>query len=202
MFITVEGCEGSGKTTQLAYLSTYLENQGFGVVITREPGGTLIGENIRGLLLDQESSNMSITTELLLMFAARAEHLDKVIRPALMSGYLVLCERFTDSTYAYQGGGRGLRLSNITNLEELVQCGLQPNLTLLLDLPVEIGLERVKKRGVTDRFEQEKLDFFIKVRAIYLKLALLYPERYRVINANQSLSEVHAEVVSYISQLL
>ena len=170
-FITVEGIEGVGKTTNIEFILQQLRGLGKDVVVTREPGGTPLGEAIRGLLLDPEYTGMSPDCELQLMFAARAEHLARVIKPAMEAGQWVLCDRFTDATWAYQGGGRGLDAGKIARLEDLVQGDFRPDLTLLLDVPVEIGLERAGKRGKLDRFEQETVDFFERVRQAYLDMA-------------------------------
>ena len=193
-FITVEGIEGVGKTTNLEFIRSLLSVAGKSVVQTREPGGTPLGEAIRGLLLDPAYSGMNEHCELQLMFAARAEHLSKVIRPALARGQWVLCDRFTDATYAYQGGGRGVDTSVIARLEDLVQGEFRPDLTLLLDVPVAVGLARASQRGALDRFEQEKAGFFERVRAVYLEMAQAYPGRYRVIDASQPLENVQQQI--------
>lgn len=201
-FITLEGGEGVGKTTNLAFIKKYLEQHHIPVVVTREPGGTLLAEKIRSLLLDKDSEAISEHAELLLMFAARAQHIKHVIEPALAQGKWILCDRFTDATYAYQGGGRAMKISTIECLENLVQGTLRPDLTLLLDAPVEIGLERVKERGAPDRFEIEKISFFEQVRRAYLLQAELYPERVKLIKANQPLSDVQRAIVDVIRVLL
>lgn len=193
-FITVEGGEGVGKTTNLEYIRQALERAGKPVRVTREPGGTLLAEQIRGLLLDPLHKGMSTDCELLLVFAARAEHLDRVIRPALAAGEWVLCDRFTDATYAYQGGGRGLSQTRISELEAMVQGSLRPDLTLLLDVPVALGLSRAGERGALDRFEQEEVAFFERVRQTYLQRAAAEPARFRVIDASRSLPEVQAQI--------
>jgi len=194
VFITVEGGEGAGKSTHLAFIERWLRNHGRDLIVTREPGGTSLGEQIRKLLLQREGEPMAEDTELLLMFAARAEHLKKVIEPALAKGQDVLCDRFTDATYAYQGGGRGVAVDRIATLEDWVQGARRPDLTLLLDLPVEIGMARVENRGERDRFEQETRQFFEKVRAAYLARAKDIPERIRVIDAAQSLASVESQI--------
>ena len=193
-FITIEGIEGVGKTTNIEFIHSLLKQAGREVVLTREPGGTPIGEDIRELLLGHKHDGMSDDTELLLMFAARAEHLHKVIRPALISGKDVLCDRFTDATYAYQGGGRGIAVEHIAVLENWVQAELRPDLTLLLDVPVAIGLERAGKRSAPDRFEKEKHDFFERVREMYLQRAKAEPQRYRIIDASQTLDDVQSQI--------
>lgn len=201
-FITLEGGEGVGKTTNLVFIKNYLQQHNIHVVVTREPGGTALAEKIRYLLLENGSELISEHAELLLIFAARAQHIKHVIEPALAQGKWVLCDRFTDATYAYQGGGRNMRISTIEWLENLVQGALRPDLTLLLDAPVEIGIERASKRGVFDRFEAEKISFFESVRRAYLLQAELYPERIKLIKANQSLIDVQRAIVNVISTLL
>jgi dTMP kinase len=198
-FITVEGGEGAGKTTQLAFIRECLERAGRPVVLTREPGGTALGEEIRALLLGHRHDGMAAATETLLMFAARAEHLERVIRPALAAGRWVLCDRFTDATYAYQGGGRGLPLERIAVLEDWVQGELRPDLTLLFDLPVAAGLARAGRRGATDRFEREQADFFERVRAAYLERARRDPDRHRIVNADRPVEAVRAEVEAMLA---
>jgi dTMP kinase len=194
LFITLEGGEGAGKSTQLAYVQQCLEKAGKRVLVTREPGGTELGEQIRGLLLDHRQTVMDSDTELLLMFAARAQHLAERIRPALAAGDWVLCDRFTDATYAYQGGGRGIDTQRIAVLEDWVQGDLRPDLTLLLDLPVEVGLSRAGQRGDLDRFEREQQAFFQRVRQTYRDRAAANPQRYRVIDAAQDIAQVQAQI--------
>jgi dTMP kinase len=193
-FITVEGGEGVGKTTNMQYIKALLEKTGIEVQVTREPGGTELGESIRKLLLNPDNKGMSADTELLLMFAARAEHLATLIRPALETGQWILCDRFTDATYAYQGGGRGVSAERIRQLENWVQKGLAPDMTLLLDVPVQLGLQRASERGSPDRLEQEAEAFFERVRASYLEQARLAPSRYRVIDASRPLQEVQDQI--------
>jgi len=198
-FITVEGIEGVGKTTNIDFIHQQLQAAGRDVMLTREPGGTPLAEAIRGLLLDPAYTGMDSTCELQLMFAARAEHLAKVVWPALDQGQWVLCDRFTDATYAYQGGGRGIDSGVIARLEELVQGDFRPDLTLLLDVPVEIGLARAGKRGALDRFEQEKVEFFERVRNAYLEMAQRSPGRYRVIDASLPLNDVQNQIAATLS---
>jgi len=193
-FITIEGIEGCGKSTLITHLQHLLETTGCQVVVTREPGGTALGEEIRGLLLGQRKEGMVVESELLLLFAARAEHLAKVIRPALLAGKWVLCDRFTDATYAYQGGGRNISEKRIAALESWIQNTLHPDITFLLDLPVEMGLERAGRRAALDRFELEDTAFHERVRAAYLALAAAQPERFRIVDASRPLSEVKAIV--------
>lgn len=202
LFITLEGPEGAGKSTNRDYLAERLASAGCEVLLTREPGGTPLAERIRELLLEPSAEPMAADTELLLVFAARAQHLAKVIRPALAAGKVVLCDRFTDATYAYQGGGRGLSLERIALLENFVQGSLRPDLTLVFDLPVEIGLARAAARGRLDRFEQEAQGFFEAVRQTYLARARLAPERYRLLDAAQPLDAVQAQLDRLLPELL
>ena len=201
-FITVEGIEGVGKSTNMEFIHQQLLAAGKDVVVTREPGGTPLGEAIRGLLLDPEYTGMDSGCELQLMFAARAQHLAQVILPSLDRGLWVLCDRFTDATYAYQGGGRGIDTGVIARLEELVQGDFRPDITLLLDVPVEIGLSRAGKRGQLDRFEQEQVEFFERVRNNYLDMAKRYGERYRTIDASKPLDQVQRQLSDVLSQIL
>ncbi|HYQ92091.1 MAG TPA: dTMP kinase [Candidatus Competibacteraceae bacterium] len=201
-FVTVEGIEGAGKTTQLAFIRDYLETAGKRVLLTREPGGTALGEEIRALLLQQRQEGMSADAELLLLFAARAEHLHQIIRPALESGIWVLCDRFTEASYAYQGGGRGVAWERIAVLENWVQGDLRPDLTLLFDLPAEQGLARAGRRGLLDRFEREELEFFQRVRKAYLEQAACHPNRYRIVDASLSVATVRTEVEAIVQALL
>lgn len=201
-FITIEGIEGGGKSTHLALVRSLLEAAGKSVVVTREPGGTTLGEEVRELLLDHRHEGMASDAELLLMFAARAEHLHRVIRPALAEGRWVLCDRFTDATYAYQGGGRGLAEERVAALEAWTQGELRPSLTLLLDVPVAVGLERAGGRALADRFEQERHEFFERVRACYLRRAEHEPARFRVIDARPPLAQVQAEIREVVGQWL
>ena len=202
LFITLEGPEGAGKSTNRDYLAERLRSAGCEVVLTREPGGTPLAERIRELLLAPSEEAMAVDTELLLVFAARAQHLAQVIRPALTAGRVVLCDRFTDATYAYQGGGRGLPQERIAQLEAFVQGGLRPDLTLVFDLPVEVGLARAQARGRLDRFEQEAQAFFEAVRRTYLERASLAPGRYRVLDAGQPLAAVQAQLDGLLPELL
>lgn len=190
LFITVEGGEGVGKSTNIDFITRQLDKANIDYVLTREPGGTPMAEQIRNLLLAPRDEKVSENTELLLMFAARAQHLATVIEPALANGQWVICDRFTDATYAYQGGGRGVPLKKIAELEQLVQGDLRPDITLLLDAPVEVGMARARERGALDRFEQEQMQFFDSVRTTYLAMAAEHPERYRFIDASQPLDVV------------
>ncbi len=202
LFITLEGPEGAGKSTNREYLAERLRSEGLPVLLSREPGGTPLAERIRELLLAPSDEPMASDTELLLMFAARAQHLQQVIRPALAQGQIVICDRFTDATYAYQGGGRGLSEARIATLETFVQGDLRPDLTLVFDLPVEVGLARAAARGRLDRFEQEGRGFFEAVRQAYLQRAERHPERYRIIDAAQPLAKVQQALDELVPQLL
>lgn len=199
-FITVEGIEGVGKSTNLGFVANELRRAGHVVVETREPGGTGLGERIRELLLNPES-RIEPLTELLLMFAARAAHIDEVIRPALGSGKWVVCDRFTDASHAYQGGGRGLPSDAISTLARLVQGDVHPDLTLLLDAPLAISAERQAGRGKRDRFEQESAEFYQRVRRAYLDLAAREPGRIRLINAARPLREVQEDIREALAEL-
>lgn len=201
LFITVEGSEGAGKTTALNYLEEALGAAGVRVLRTREPGGTPLAERLRDVLLDPAGEEVAPLAELLVIFAARAQHLERCILPALRSGRWVLCDRFTDATYAYQGGGRCLGTAPIAVLEKFVHDSLQPDLTLLLDLPVEMGLARVRGRGALDRFERESIEFFERVRRTYLNRAAQSSGRYRIIDASRSLAEVHGSLDALVSEL-
>jgi len=202
LFITLEGPEGAGKSTNREYLAARLREQGIDVLLTREPGGTPLAERVRELLLAPSDETMASDTELLLVFAARAQHLAQVIVPALERGAVVLCDRFTDATYAYQGGGRGLDVARIAQLEDFVQGALRPDLTLVFDLPVEVGLARAAARGRLDRFEQEGRAFFEAVRSTYLQRAKAEPARYRILDAAQSLEAVQRDLDALLPQLL
>ena len=207
-FITIEGGEGVGKSTQIAAVRATVEDAGFEVLLTREPGGTERAERIRELLLAPGDEPMPPTCELLLMFAARATHIENVIRPALMRGAWVICDRFTDATYAYQGGGRGMSRDQIALLEHTVQGDLRPHLTLLLDAPVELALQRARVRNAEqgnaagDRFEREQTAFFERVRAAYLAIAASDPQRVRVIDAARELAIVKSDVCSVVADFI
>ncbi len=201
-FITVEGIEGAGKSTQMDVLRRFLDAKGIPVVMTREPGGTPLGEAVRALLLNPDNGGMSADAELLLVFAARAEHLHKVVSPALESGNWVLSDRFTDATYAYQGGGRGIAQARIAALEQWVQGDLRPDLTLLLDVTVETGMARITARGQPDRFEREDGAFFQRIRDNYLQRAAAEPRRFRRIDASAPVERVSQEVCDRVEELL
>jgi len=202
VFITLEGGEGVGKSTNLEFVRDCLMSAGKTVRVTREPGGTALGERIRAILLDRGAEGMDVDAELLLMFAARAQHLAQIIRPTLASGEWVVCDRFTDATYAYQGGGRGVAAARIAELETWVQGELRPDLTLLLDAPAELGRARVGGRGggELDRFECEQLAFFERVRGMYLARARHEPARFRLIDASCPLHEVQAQLRQVLSE--
>ena len=200
-FITLEGVEGAGKSSQLEVVRRYLAERGVDVVMSREPGGTPLAEKIRELLLDPAYHDMSNNTELLLMFAARAEHLQQVIQPALARGAWVVCDRFTDATFAYQGGGRGMDADWIEMLESRVQGALRPDLVLIFDLAPEEGARRIAARR-SDRFEQEAMAFFHRVRDAYLARAQRWPDRYRVIDAARAPEQVSDEVRVALAQLM
>lgn len=202
LFITLEGGEGAGKSTNLAFIRQWLQHAGHEVVVTREPGGTEPGERVRDILLHGRELHITPETEMLLMFAARAEHLAKVIRPALAARKTVLCDRFTDATYAYQGGGRGLAAERIAMIENWVQGELRPDLTLLLDLPVEAGRERAGQRGAPDRFERENNEFFARVRETYLARARAEPARMRVIDAGGPLEQVERQLAAVLEEFV
>jgi len=191
-----------GKSTNMVFLDNYLRAQGVDLVVTREPGGTRLGEDIRQLLLQVRDEQVSAMTELLLIFAARAQHIKERIEPALAAGKWVLCDRFTDATYAYQSGGRGVAVDTVRRLEELVQGSLRPDYTLLLDAPVSTGMARARGRGELDRFEQEAIDFFERVRATYLQRAQHESGRYRIIDASVPLAEVQQQLLAVCQEIL
>lgn len=193
-FITLEGIEGVGKTSNRDYIRALLETTGKQCIVTREPGGTPLGESLRELLLQHSDEQMSDDAELLMMFAARAEHIKKIIQPALDAGQYVLCDRFTEATYAYQGGGRQLSTTKIADLESWVQGDLRPDLTIILDAPVDVGRERAGKRSAPDRIEKEKNDFFERVRNAYLDLAKQHPDRICTVDASLTLEQVQQQI--------
>ena len=217
-FLAFEGIEGAGKSTQLPLVERRLRDAGVETLATREPGGTPLGESLRAVLLDPRFTGMSPAAELLVMFAARAEHLAKVIEPALAAGTWVLCDRFTDATFAYQGGGRGVDAARIAVLEETVQGRARPDLALVLDVPVEVGLARAGRRrqvsmdlpgaptwagaahGAADRFEREDIEFFRRVHEVYLERARMHPERYAVIDASAGEEATTGRVLAAISE--
>tara|TARA_B100001013_G_C24553105_1_gene419448 strand:+ start:269 stop:892 length:624 start_codon:yes stop_codon:yes gene_type:complete len=202
LFITLEGIEGAGKSTAVDFIEDFLTKEGHDVIKTREPGGTVIGEQIREILLKNENYTLTYDTELLLVFSARAQHIQEVILPALSSGKIILCDRFTDASYAYQGGGRDIDASRINLLEKWVQGDLRPNLTLLFDLDVSIGMQRTKKRSDADRFEREEINFFEKIRNTYLERAKNEPQRFRIINSASSLESVKEQIITILKDFL
>lgn len=200
-FITIEGTEGVGKSTNLVFVQRWIEAAGHKVTVTREPGGTPLAEQVRELLLAKRDESVDPTAELLLVFAARAQHLNSVIKPALARGEWVLCDRFTDATFAYQGSGRGLDTQLIANLEQQVQGDVRPDLTLVLDIEPEVGLARASARAELDRFEQESLAFFQRVRAGYRERIAAAPERYALIDAGQPLERVQEDITQTLQAL-
>ncbi len=202
LFITVEGAEGVGKSTNIAFLQEHLAAEGVALEVTREPGGTSLGEDIRELLLRPRQETVDPMSELLLIFAARAQHISERIEPALAEGKWVLCDRFTDATYAYQSGGRHLDAGTVRALEQLVQGQLRPDYTLLFDAPVDTGMARARGRGALDRFELEQLEFFERVRSTYLQLAGESSGRFRVIDASRPLEQVQRELLKICGELL
>ncbi|MGD9787547.1 MAG: dTMP kinase [Sulfuricellaceae bacterium] len=195
-FITLEGMDGAGKSTHLAWLENHLRQRGLEVLVTREPGGTPLGEKLRELLLNEP---MHPETEAMMMFAARREHLHQVIWPALAKGTWVISDRFTDASFAYQGGGRGLDEERLRQLERWVQGDFQPDLTLLFDVPVEVSRARLANNATLDRFEQEKNDFFSRVRDAYLRRARAFPERIRVVDSSLPLAAIQAELATLLA---
>ncbi len=202
LFITLEGSEGVGKTSNMAFIKSLLQQQQIDFIETREPGGTPLGEALRNMLLGEDFKGMSDDTELMLMFAARAEHVAQVIKPALAKGQWVLCDRFSDATYAYQGGGRQLDMQRIAGLESWVLGDLRPDLTILLDAPIEVGRERAGKRSAPDRFEQERDAFFNRVRDTYLARAKAEPQRIKVVDAALELPAVQAQIKEILQQYI
>jgi len=200
-FITIEGVEGAGKSTVIKILEKYLQEKNIPLTMTREPGGTEIAEAIRRVLLDfQYEEKMTKDTELLLMFASRAQHIAQIIKPALAKNHVVLCDRFTDASFAYQGAGRGISEERIESLAKWVQGDFWPDLTILLDLPIEVGFERIKERGAKDRIEEEIKDFFRRVRQSYLDRAAKYPNRFVVVDASQPLEKVEKQLIKILTE--
>ena len=202
VFVTLEGPEGAGKSTNLGYVADALRRAGCEPLLTREPGGTPIAERMRGILLEHHEEPMDPDAELLLVFAARAQHLNRVIKPALAQGRVVISDRFTDATYAYQGGGRGIDAARIAALENWTQGSLRPDLTLVLDVPVEVGMARARARSALDRFESEQRAFFDAVRETYLRRAAEHPARCRVVDASGELDQVQRHLEPVIAQIL
>ena len=202
LFITLEGIEGAGKSTVIDFIENFITSSGYDVVKTREPGGTAIGEQIREILLNKNNDKLTDDTELLLIFAARAQHLSEIILPNLTSNKIVLCDRFIDASYAYQGAGRGIEQSKINLLENWVMPDIKPELTFLLDLDPKIAFERTNKRSDADRFESEDIHFFEKIRQYYLERAENEPERFRVINSELSLEDVQEQIKNILKDMV
>jgi len=198
-FITLEGVDGAGKTSHIEFIKEYLTNLKLNFIMTREPGGTELGERLREILLHDE---MTPKTETILMFAARNEHIEKVIRPGLTSGAIVISDRFTDASYAYQSGGKGVEDEEIDVLKDLVQKNLQPDLTFLFDLPVEVSIKRLKKTRKLDKFEKEEKDFHENVRKKYLMIAKNNPKRFSVLNSEKSIDEIQSQIKIKLDELL
>jgi len=202
LFVTLEGIEGVGKTTLMRFLAEYWHQHEIPLLVTREPGGTPLADDIRHFLLNEHEETLLPETELLLMFAARAQHVQNVIRPALKGGKLVLCDRFTDTSYAYQGAGRGVAKTKIEILENVVQDGLKPDLTILLDAPIDVCLARIRERKKTDRFESETKQFFQKARNAYLEMAKAEPDRFHLIDATQPVETVHEQLLKVLKPVM
>jgi len=200
-FITIDGVEGAGKSTQIEFICEYLKAKGVNVVLTREPGGTDVGEKIRTLLLSNSTGKMHADTELMMMFAARNEHIQNKIMPTLGRGDWVLSDRFTDASYAYQGGGRGLDVERIAQLEQWVLQDFTPDMTLLLDVPVEVGMSRVESRGKKDRIELEATDFFNRVRQAYIDRSEQFPERIKLIDSSQTVEHTKQQIKVVLDSL-
>ncbi len=200
-FITIDGIEGAGKSTQIDFICDYLSNKGVNVILTREPGGTELGEKIRELLLSSETKSMHSDTELMMMFAARNEHIHSKIMPALAQGDWILSDRFTDASYAYQGGGRGLDIKRIAQLERWVLQDFSPDMTLLLDVPVELGMSRVESRGKKDRIELEDMDFFNRVREAYIDRSKQFPDRIKLIDSSQTVEHTKQQIKAILGLL-
>jgi len=200
-FITIDGVEGAGKSTQIDFIYNLLKSKGIKLILTREPGGTDLGARIRELLLGNDIDSMHSDTELLLMFADRNEHIQTKVIPALESGHWVLSDRFTDASYAYQGGGRGLDVKRIAELEKWVLQGFVPDLTFLLDVDIELGMRRIKSRGMKDRIEQETMDFFARVRDSYIQRSQMFPDRIKLIDATKSIENTSQQIKSILLDL-
>ena len=200
-FITIEGGEGVGKSTNIAFIQSLLAEKGIDSVVTREPGGTPLAEEIREVLIANREEQVVSETELLLMFAARAQHLNALIMPNIEQGRWVISDRFTDATYAYQSGGRGVPAEKVALLEGFVQGDFRPDLTLLLDAPIEVGMGRARDRGKLDRFEEEQVEFFERVRASYLERAAAEPERFEIIDATRNLDQVQKDIANVINRI-
>ena len=202
LFITIEGTDGAGKSTQIELLTEYLSKKGRDVLVTREPGGTPIGEKIREIILDTENSEMSDITEAILYAASRAQHVNEKIKPALLEGKIVICDRFVDSSIAYQSSARGISRELIEDINKYAVCGITPDITLYFDITPEEGIKRKKNMHELDRIEKEKEDFHKRVYEGYKNLLKLYPERIKRVDASQSISDVHKQVIEYINKIL
>jgi len=200
-FITIDGVEGAGKSTQIDLICSYLHRKGIEVVRTREPGGTEVGEKIRSVLLDVENQEMHSDTELLLMFSSRNELIQNKIIPALNDGYWVVSDRFTDASFAYQGGGRMLNLDRIAELEDWVLGDFKPDLTVLLDVSVEVGMARIEARAAKDRIELEEREFFERVRSVFIRRSEAFPERIKLIDASGAVDDIHSKICALIDSL-
>jgi len=200
-FITIDGIEGAGKSTQIDFIYNFLNNKGINLILTREPGGTDLGEKIRELLLGNNNKSMHSDTELLLMFADRNEHIKTKVIPTLEEGSWVLSDRFIDSSYAYQGGGRGLSMERIEELENWVLQGFTPDLTLLLDVDIDLGMSRIKARGMKDRIEQETMDFFARAREAYIQRSKVFPDRIKLIDASKSIEHTSNQIENILLEL-
>ena len=198
-FITFEGIDGAGKSTHIAFVSKYLQDRGIDLVSSREPGGTQLGEKLRELVLHE---TMHLETEALLMFASRREHIAQVIAPALARGAWVISDRFTDASFAYQGGGRGMDLAKLDALEQWVHPHLQPDLTLLFDVPLDVARARLDATRTLDKFEQEKTDFFAATRNEYLRRAAQFPQRFRLVDSTRTIAEIEVEITGILDDLL
>jgi len=201
IFITIEGLDGAGKSTQIKFIKEFMENRGFQVLISREPGGTYIGEKIRDILLDREHHEMKDMTEALLYAASRAQHVEELIKPALEKGYVVLCDRFVDSSIAYQGGARKLGIEKVREINKFATGGLEPDLTIFFDIPPEISLERIPLEKV-DRLEQEKIEFHRDVYNTYIALSKENPDRIKLVRADREISEISRDIKNVLVKLM
>ncbi|MHB8063314.1 MAG: dTMP kinase [Ruminiclostridium sp.] len=201
IFITFEGTDGSGKTTQIMLMEKYMREKGYEVVLSREPGGTKVSELIRDLVLDPENTEIVPLTEMILYAASRAQHVAQVIKPAIEAGKIVICDRYVDSSYAYQGGGRGVDLKMIADVNRVAIDGMSPDITFFLDIDPEIAIKRRIDATGADRIEKEKMDFHRRVYDGYRKMALLFPDRIKTINADKSINEISSEINEYLEEI-
>lgn len=202
LFITVEGTDGSGKTTQIKLMEEYIRSKGYEVVLTREPGGTRISEAIRDLILNPSNTDIVPLTEMILYAASRAQHVCEVIKPAVNEGKVVICDRFVDSSYAYQGCGRGVDLKLVADVNRVAIDGMVPDITFFLDIDPKVALQRRINSTGADRIEQEKMDFHMRVYEAYKKMALLYSDRIKTINATQTIEEISSQINAYLAELI